>query len=530
MPAYAAEIHAEDLDGGNGFIIHGVEDFDVGRSVSDAGDINGDGFDDFIFGAPRFPVGTPGTEPGHGASVVVFGHAGAWDADTTVFDFDGALGFQIDGRSGGENSGFSVSTAGDVNGDGYADLLIGAPGPTDRGGFGAAYLLFGHAGPFGPLDLEDLTPDQGVYIFNSASSGDHGFSVSQAGDINGDGLGDIIVGAPTDDSGVGAAYVLYGRDGGYPAEIDLETMNRATGFKLHGGDADGAAGFSVSTAGDVNGDGLDDLLVGAPGAFDEADRFVGETFVVFGRRSLFESVIELESLDGQDGFRIGGVSPFDRAGRSVSNLDDINGDGVGDLAIGAPTVGSGAQEGRGEAYVVYGRRGGFGPVLDLGNLDASTGLAVTGFSPSDGGGYAVSNAGDWNGDGFDDLLVGAPDINIVTGAFGPGAAYLVFGGPGLAAEIDIAALDGSNGFRIEGAPGDERTGSTVSTLATSTPTAWPTSPWGPRSWGSLGRATSTSSSARCRAKRCGGSGRPSDRRSTAAPWTTPCRARAAGTY
>jgi len=211
-----------------------------------------------------------------------------------------AQGFIIQGDAAGDSAGFSVSSAGDVNGDGFDDLIIGAVSGSDGGGSaGEAYVVFGTDQGFGTadgagrkvIDLTSLTAAQG-FIIQGDSAGDiAGRSVSTAGDVNGDGFDDLIVGATRGNDGgtnAGEAYVVFGTDQGFGTAdgagrkvIDLTTLTAAQGFIIQGDAAYDYAGRSVSSAGDVNGDGFDDLIVGAEGGDDGGDN-AGEAYVIFG--------------------------------------------------------------------------------------------------------------------------------------------------------------------------------------------------------------------------------------------------------
>jgi hypothetical protein len=197
----------------------------------------------------------------------------------------GANGFRLSGAAASDQSGRSVSAAGDVNGDGLGDLIVGAYGSDPNGNLsGASYVVFGKAGGFAAnVDLSGLNGANGFRLSGAAAGDQSGRPVSGAGDVNGDGFGDLIVGSAHADpngSDSGASYVVFGKAGGFAADVDL-SLSGASGFKLSGGAAGDRSGASVSAAGDVNGDGFGDLIVGAFGA-DPNGSTSGSSYVVFG--------------------------------------------------------------------------------------------------------------------------------------------------------------------------------------------------------------------------------------------------------
>jgi len=176
---------------------------------------------------------------------------------------NGINGFRLDGVAKLDYSGVSVSTAGDVNGDGFDDLIVGARG---AGPNGSSYVVFGKASGFSAaMDLSSLDGSNGFRLDGEAGGDESGNSVSTAGDVNGDGFDDLIVGAdgadPNGDRS-GSSYVVFGQASGFSAAIDLSSLDGSDGFRLDGEAEYDFSGFSVSTAGDVNGDGFDDLIVG----------------------------------------------------------------------------------------------------------------------------------------------------------------------------------------------------------------------------------------------------------------------------
>jgi len=259
------------------------------------------------------------------------------------------------------------------------------------------------------LDLSNLNGSNG-FVINGADSGDYsGVSVSGAGDVNGDGIDDVIVGANlADPSGntTGASYVVFGSVSGFGSSLELSSLNGINGFVINGIDANDYSGASVSSAGDVNGDGIDDVFVGAYGARPNGSRS-GESYVIFGSASGFGSSLELSNLNGSDGFVINGIDANDYSGRSVSSAGDVNGDGIDDVIVGADEADPNSNSRSGESYVVFGSASGFGSSLELSNLNGSNGFVINGIDANDYSGDSVSSAGDVNGDGIDDVIVGA---------------------------------------------------------------------------------------------------------------------------
>ena len=405
----SGNITLSSLNGSNGFVLSGVASSDTGYSVSSAGDVNKDGVADLIIGAI-------GVNYNAGASYVVFGKPGIGSSGSlTLSSLNGGNGFVLTGKAGDDYTGYSVSSAGDINGDGVVDLIIGAS--TANNTAGASYVVFGKPGlgSSGSVMLSSLDGGNG-FVLSGMTNSQSGYSVSGAGDINGDGVADLIIGAPNANSNAGASYVVFGKPGlGSSGSLTLSSLNGSNGFVLSGV-ANSKSGTSVSGAGDVNKDGVADLIIGAYGA----NSYAGASYVVFGKPGIGSSGnITLSSLNGSNGFVLTGKTVNDASGWSVSGAGDINGDGVADLLISA----YGANSGAGVSYVVFGKPGlGSSGSIELSSVNGSNGFVLMGGAAHDDSGWSVSGAGDINGDGVVDLIIGARGANSSAGT-----SYVVFG-------------------------------------------------------------------------------------------------------
>ena len=378
---------------------------------------------------------------------------------------NGSDGFVINGIAASDYSGRAASFAGDVNGDGFADILIGAVNadPNGMDYAGEAYVVFGGqaVGLSSSIELSSLNGTNG-FVIRGIDAGDScGNAVSSVGDINGDGIDDFLVAAVLSDPGGNAAagetYIVFGGPTvGASGLVDPAALNGTDGFTLLGIDAIDLSGWWVSGAGDVNGDGVQDLLIGAYAADPNGQTIAGETYVVFGGPGVGASgSISLSALNGVNGYVINGIDAVDRSGWRVSGAGDINADGIDDMIIGAKDADPNGQSGAGESYVVLGGPAvGASGSVELSSLNGANGFVANGVDAGDASGISVASAGDVNGDGVSDIVIGAR-FGDPNGQIDAGEAYVVFGkDTGIAglfpASIELSALNGVDGFVVNG--------------------------------------------------------------------------------
>jgi len=382
-------------------------DAHFGFSVSTAGDVNNDGYDDVIIGAPDFDNG----EYNEGAAFVYLG---------SVAGLSDTPSWQAEGDQADAHFGFSVSTAGDVNNDGYDDVIIGAwaygNGEIDEG---AAFVYLGSVAGLAATPLWQAEGDQADAHF--------GFSVSTAGDVNNDGYDDVIIGAPDFDFGEyneGAAFVYLGSVAG---------LATSPSWQAEGGQAYAHFGCSVSTAGDVNNDGYDDVIIGVE-SFDNGEYDEGAAFVYLG---------SVAGLSATPSWQAEGNQEYAHFGDSVSTAGDVNNDGYDDVIIGVPDFDNGEID-EGAAFVYLG---------SVAGLAATPSWQAEGDQADAYFGFSVSTAGDVNNDGYDDVIIGAPDFD--NGEIDEGAAFVYLG--------SVAGLAATPSWQAEGDQANAHFGFSVST-------------------------------------------------------------------
>ena len=388
----------------------------MGGSVAGAGDVNGDGYEDVIVGTDGYDNGQ--TDEGvafvyHGsASGIASGNPSTADATLETNQANAAVG-----------NGTFVASAGDVNADGYADVIIGAPfwdesGQNDRG---IALVFVGGAGGVG-----DGGPTEAWDQFQGGASSDRlGSSVASAGDVNGDGFADVIIGIKLDDTAFGTNTGSATIRLGGPFALTI-------GGLLSGTDPGSGFGDSVASAGDVNGDGYADVIVGA-NTHDVGSGNEGAAFVFLGSAT----GVGNGDADNAHASLLGGqLDAF--FGRSVASAGDVNSDGYADVIVGAPGYDNG-QTDEGAAFVYLGSAGG------ITGGDPSVAHAwIEGDEPDAELGRSVASAGDVDGNGLADVIVGAPFLDAGHSDEGAALVFHPSGGanrPGAAQQLD--PTDGS---------------------------------------------------------------------------------------
>ena len=362
-----------------------LDNFGIG--LDSAGDFNGDGIPDLIVGAPY----SDANAQDGGAAYLFLGGPSAdpnWD-------------FRLLAEAADDQLGWAVAGVGDLDSDGFDDIALGARF-NDRSGIdrGSVWVIFGSEPPFGSQQLVLSGEAAGPKAFGHALAG---------GDFNGDGYSDLVVAAPFDQlSNWGKVYIFFG---GSPMDTVADVAFQAEGSAHE-------FGWSVACAGDLNGDGFDDLVVGARyyGSYLDPER--GKAYIYFGG----------DPMDSTADLELPGENIYCWLGYSVAGAGDVDGDGFDDVLVGSPYYPGGlSSQAYGRVYLLSGGA----------TMDNVPDVNFDGAAPHDQFGWSVDGELDLNGDDYNDIIVGARFGDCASSD--GGAAYVYYGGPSMDSTPDISA-------------------------------------------------------------------------------------------
>lgn len=341
-----------------------------GFSVASAGDVNGDGYGDVIVGAPEY-------DNGQSREGAAFLYLGSPDGLSTT------ASWQIECNQTLCLYGMSVASAGDVNGDGYGDVIVGASFYDNQEAVdeGTAFVYLGSAAGLATTPSWQGKGNQTISYY--------GFSVTSAGDVNGDGYGDVIVGAPVED----AAFLYLGSASG---------LSTVVAWQGEGKQLDASYGWSVAAAGDVNGDGYGDVIVGEYG-YDNGQEDEGIAYLYLGSSSGLSTTAVWQVESNLD---------YAFYGEAVASAGDVNGDGFDDVIVGARAY----NFSEGVVFLYFGSAGG---------LSLTSVWQKSGSQNGENYGFSVASAGDVNGDGYGDVIIGAHGHDDLV--YSEGAAFIFNG-------------------------------------------------------------------------------------------------------
>ena len=374
----------------------------AGRTLSGVGDVNGDDLDDFLIGSKLNDDGGDKA----GKAYLFFGKNSGWETDMNCSEANASF----IGEFSGDYCGSSVASAGDVNNDAYDDFLIGSERNSEGGSSaGQTYLFFGKNSGW----ETDMNCSEANASFIGEYSGDYSArSLTGAGDVNGDDYDDFLIGADDNEEGgsqAGQTYLFLGGESVWSMDTNLSEADAS-----FIGDSSENSGSSLSSAGDLNNDGYDDFLIGADNN-EEGGSNAGKVYLFFGKESDWSMDTNISEAEAS----FIGQESYENLGVSVAGVDDINSDGYDDILIG----GSGDEEEFvfGKAYLFFGRTLGWNKNHNCSNAD----VTFIGESYADDFALALAGVGDVDGNGNNDLLLGAKSNG--EGGESAGQSYLFLG-------------------------------------------------------------------------------------------------------
>lgn len=382
-----------------------------------AGDINADGKQDLI-------IGSPSMNSNSGQTFIVYGNH-TFPAEIKL-EFNNNFYSVINGANNNDNSGHAVFGPGDINSDGIDDFIIAAPAANSS--YGEVYVIFGDKGGFpSKMNLKDFDSIGGFKLI-TAEKEMLGSALNGGGDYNGDGIPDILISGSSDAVTIFNSYVVFGSKEGFPNTVNVTALDGSNGFALNPTFGLFSGQQIISNAGDINDDGIDDIIAACKWG----------ACVLYGTNKGFPSTYSIDSsnLNGTNGFYVNGfLRPMPLF---VSSAGDFNGDGIDDVVI--ATMGC-------KYYVLFGREGNFPATINVNQLNGTVGIEVFFDGMCDLSSY-VNNLGDFNKDGYTDLIIGIPSANFYD-YNQYGGAYIVYGNQFPQPKLNLSELNGINGFEIE---------------------------------------------------------------------------------
>lgn len=416
--------------------IYGAEAGDqCGIVVSKAGDVNKDGYADYLISCY---LASPDLQINAGKVYLIYGSKNQENID--LLNLKPSEGILIKSVNSYDKLGYSVSSAGDVNNDGYDDIIISSPqaSPLSRTNAGTVYIVYGNK-TIQDISLSSSSSEMlnSVRMIYGSSAGDFiGDDVSGGYDINQDGFADVIIGAASASDnnkiGSGVVYVILGSNSNSNknSNIDLELFNSSRGFKIVGAESGDGCGYKAGFIRDYNLDGKVDIYVSSPQSTSNGISKSGTIYVLHGLTGsvLNNSITYTKNYDLAEiediGIKISGSSVNEQLGRMIKAGGDLDNDGCSDIIVGSPESSYLSRNKCGRTYIVYGNKN---PVdVDMSNLDQSRAMLVVGKRAIDASGTSVALSGDFNGDGYSDAIIGAPQAT--TGSkTKSGETYLIYG-------------------------------------------------------------------------------------------------------
>ena len=409
----------------------------LGTSTHGMGDVNGDGLNDFLI-------------KGYDTSYLVFGNENLASTLPNLSQLDGSNGFKIEGKY------TQVSSAGDINNDGRSEIIISF----NHDGTNHDIVLFGHSDGWQPtLTSTSLASDVGnsanlegsLLSFSGISTG---LTISAAGDVNGDGIDDLIASSAYASNEIGQVQIVYGKTGSWSPTIDLSTINASQGALFTGQEETSMRfGSEAKAIGDINGDGVSDLLIQegdystptgkaiylGPSGFlypgvDETRKGTEKSYLIYGKKGGWDSTVSMDNLAETSASVLTTIQQIEAGG-------DFNGDGIDDLLVSSanPTV-------------IFGNINGLPTDLSLTSPQESNGITLSYSENTSQLGKNFSSVGDVNSDGFDDLLISA-NASAAPGMLSIDQAYILYGHSNTSSSpIDLYAINKEQGTLLRPIP------------------------------------------------------------------------------